>query len=550
MEHKPYASVLIYPPEEYQTVQKIAEYLTQKAKFRLWFDQWVIVVGETWERNLRLGFAQSSSCIVFIGKSGRAPWHKTEVEALLQRQAANPAFRVIPVLLPGATMLAEIPEFLIGRAWITFQDEIDSDTLRQLELAIRGVTPKEGHNAEGKPNESIAPVHEKKTPQPVQREETLPADFYQTIVDFLNSLPNINEKQTRRALIEMAGFSKALKHQLNCDEPPATFSPLLVSTLSAYGDLPDGQHALVALLEAAKQYVGQEKQTLCEKLIQQFKTIPFSKLTSVDGQPLDRRAKRRRRMQSVAWSLLIFLIGGVIGVVGTVISTEKEWQKNLEGQRTSLKTALQAQQKTLEEKFQKAKQEALTTALQAQKDAIQEQKETLEQDFQKIQTAALQRQEKDLEEKFQRERRETERTYKYDLGGLQAQNDSSEEKLKKANERINDLEGRLKSQEEDNKRSKEELQKKIEQLEKSDGEIKKMYEHIYGNWGLEQSFKNDCGAYMRTETARNLLDRCEETSKDCSSEKTQLTKAETCQNRQIELENEKNRYVTLQGCKR
>lgn len=517
MEHKPYASVLIYPPEEYQTVQKIAEYLTQKAKLRLWFDQWVIVVGETWERNLRMGFAQSSSCIVFIGKSGRAPWHKTEVEALLQRQAANPAFRVIPVLLPGASMLAEVPEFLIGKTWITFQDEIDSDTLRQLELAIRGVTPKEGHNAEGKPNESIAPVHEKKTPQPVQREETLPADFYQTIVDFLNSLPNINEKQTRRALIEMAGFSKALKHQLNCDEPPATFSPLLVSTLSAYGDLPDGQHALVALLEAAKQYVGQEKQTLCEKFIQQFKTIPFSKLTSVDGQPLDRRAKRRRRTQSVAWSLLILLIGGVIGVVGTVISKEKE-------QGVSLQTALQSQQKTLEEKFRKTKQEASTTALQAKKEALQEQKEILEQDAQEKQAAALQRQEKDLEEKFQRERRETERTHKDDLEKLTENN-------KKLEVQVAELRDNLKKKDEELKNLDEDWEEK---LKRKDEEIKELKD-------LDLDGKiDDVESDISSIESRINWNNCNSSNG--------AAETELCKNLQAQLDKEKDRLIALQGC--
>lgn len=526
MEHKPYASVLIYPPEEYQTVQKIAEYLTQKAKLRLWFDQWVIVVGETWERNLRLGFAQSSSCVVFIGKSGRAPWHKTEVEALLQRQAANPAFRVIPVLLPGASMLVEIPEFLIGKTWIDFQDEIDSDTLRQLELAIRGVAPKTEQKAGEKSNESIAPVHEKKTPQPVQREETLPADFYQTIVDFLNSLPNINEKQTRRALIEMAGFSKALKHQLNCDEPPATFSPLLVSTLSAYGDLPDGQHALVALLEAAKQYVGQEKQTLCEKFIQQFKTIPFSKLTSVDGQPLDRRAKRRRRTQSVAWSLLILLIGGIIGVVGTVISKEKEWQKNLEGQRTSLKTELQSQQKTLEEKFQKAQRDASTKAFQAQKEALQAQKEILEQEFQKIQAAALQRQEKDLEEKFQREQRETERTHKDDLEKLTEHNKNLEIQVAELRDNLKKKDEELKNLDEDWE----------EKLKRKDEEIKELKDLDLD--GKIYDVESDISE-IESNIYRN----------NCNSSNG-AAETELCKSLLTQLDKEKDRLIALQGCQK
>lgn len=90
------------------------------------------------------------------------------------------------------------------------------------------------------------------------------------VIEFLKSLPNIDETKSRRAFIYSIGIDSQLKDQIHFDEPPAQFVPLLVSTLVNYGRLKDGRYALETVIEAAKNYVGQDKQKNCDALIREI----------------------------------------------------------------------------------------------------------------------------------------------------------------------------------------------------------------------------------------------------------------------------------------
>ncbi len=88
------------------------------------------------------------------------------------------------------------------------------------------------------------------------------------IVVFLLSLPNIDNSNSQRSLLYSAGLDKKLIHQISIGGSTDQFIHLLVHTLITYGTLEDGQNALVALLETAKQYIGRDKQAECDRLIQ------------------------------------------------------------------------------------------------------------------------------------------------------------------------------------------------------------------------------------------------------------------------------------------
>ncbi len=98
--------------------------------------------------------------------------------------------------------------------------------------------------------------------------------LHQKIVEFLTSLPNFHDGNTQRALIYGAGLDSQLQNQIYFTGPPAQFAQLLVTTLSGYGKLEDGRHALEAVLESAKQSVGQDKRNYCDTLIQEVKALP------------------------------------------------------------------------------------------------------------------------------------------------------------------------------------------------------------------------------------------------------------------------------------
>ena len=112
-------------------------YLDDKAKIRPWFDQWSLIPGEPWVRGLERGLADSSSCGVFVGRSGEGPWQRPEVEAALRKQTQDRNFRVIPVLLPDAPTEPKVPIFLNGVTWVDFRGD-ESEALDRLIWGITG----------------------------------------------------------------------------------------------------------------------------------------------------------------------------------------------------------------------------------------------------------------------------------------------------------------------------------------------------------------------------------------------------------------------------
>jgi len=54
-------------------------------------------------------------------------------------------------------------------------------------------------------------------------------------------------------------LDEGLRTQIEFEGPLQQFCQLLVETLSSYGTLEDGQNALTAVLETAKNSVGQDK---------------------------------------------------------------------------------------------------------------------------------------------------------------------------------------------------------------------------------------------------------------------------------------------------
>ena len=149
MAEKTYAVFLSFNSQDREAVEQIALYLADKAGLRPWFDQWELIPGEPWTRNLERGLEASSTCAVFVGKSGEGPWQIREVETALRHQIDNHDFRVIPVLLPDAPQKPELPMFLSGNMWVDFRKAglEDDDALWRLECGILGKAPGRGRSS-------------------------------------------------------------------------------------------------------------------------------------------------------------------------------------------------------------------------------------------------------------------------------------------------------------------------------------------------------------------------------------------------------------------
>ena len=83
-------------------------------------------------------------------------------------------------------------------------------------------------------------------------------------------LPLMHDAQERKALIEAALFGSPLLQQLVWQGPSRAFTSQLVQRLYTFGQIAPGRPALVALLEAAREEVGVDRQAEFNRLIAQL----------------------------------------------------------------------------------------------------------------------------------------------------------------------------------------------------------------------------------------------------------------------------------------
>ncbi len=112
------------------------------------------------------------------------------------------------------------------------------------------------------------------------------AELNTHIIAFLESLSNIQDIHGQQAFINSAGVESNLSNQITFGVSSGQFVRLLIPKLVSYGKLSDGRDALEAVLEAAKQYFGQEGQEEADSLIHQWRAYREQRT----GNTLEKRA--------------------------------------------------------------------------------------------------------------------------------------------------------------------------------------------------------------------------------------------------------------------
>ena len=128
-------------------MERIARRLQKEVGIKPFLDKWHLIPGEPWQEALEDALDRSATVAVFVGPSGISPWHNEEMRAALEGRARDKAYRVIPVLLPGATLpkRGRLPLFLARLTWVDFQSGLDDfEAFRRLVSGIRGVAPGPG----------------------------------------------------------------------------------------------------------------------------------------------------------------------------------------------------------------------------------------------------------------------------------------------------------------------------------------------------------------------------------------------------------------------
>ncbi|HSK81448.1 MAG TPA: FxSxx-COOH system tetratricopeptide repeat protein, partial [Thermoanaerobaculia bacterium] len=112
--------------------------------FKPFLDKWHLVPGEPWQEAIEKALDRSRTCAVFVGPGHLGPWQNEEMRNALEIRVRDDSRRVIPVLLPGASM-PELPPFLARLTWVDFRSGLDDPhALYRLLCGIRGVMPEKG----------------------------------------------------------------------------------------------------------------------------------------------------------------------------------------------------------------------------------------------------------------------------------------------------------------------------------------------------------------------------------------------------------------------
>jgi TIR domain len=123
-----------YTSRDLAQVEVIAHAL-EAAGLRLLIDIRHLMPGKPWQVELASAIQRCRACIAFVGPGESGPWQQREIQLALDRQAREPQFSVIPVLLPGADPALG---FLSLNTWIDLRNGISDDLrIRMLVRAIR-----------------------------------------------------------------------------------------------------------------------------------------------------------------------------------------------------------------------------------------------------------------------------------------------------------------------------------------------------------------------------------------------------------------------------
>lgn len=119
-------------------VENLARRLRDESGLNPFLDKWHLVPGQPWQKELEESLDRSACAAVFVG-AGEGPWRNEEVQLALSKAVrTHDDYRVIPVLLPGASP-DRLSGFLGLRTWVDFTAGIDdADAYARLVAGIRG----------------------------------------------------------------------------------------------------------------------------------------------------------------------------------------------------------------------------------------------------------------------------------------------------------------------------------------------------------------------------------------------------------------------------
>jgi len=113
-----YDVFLCYNSKDKAAVEPLAYRL--RDAFRVFYDLWELIPGRPFQEQLEAALGTSQTYAVFLGSEGLGPWQNEEMRDALAERVRHDDFRVIPVLLHGASKPGDddLPRFLRRLTWV------------------------------------------------------------------------------------------------------------------------------------------------------------------------------------------------------------------------------------------------------------------------------------------------------------------------------------------------------------------------------------------------------------------------------------------------
>ena len=146
---------LSYSRADQEMVERLGRALRER-HLTVFVDRWYLVAGQSWPAALEEHLRDCRAFAVCIGASGVSGWQQREHYKALDRQAREPGFPVIPVLLPGADDPAL--GFLGLNTWVDLRRGVeDQVAVNLLARAVAGLPPDDRAALVSDPRAEVCP---------------------------------------------------------------------------------------------------------------------------------------------------------------------------------------------------------------------------------------------------------------------------------------------------------------------------------------------------------------------------------------------------------
>lgn len=130
---------LSHNSKDRKTVEGIAKQLKERG-VNPWLDSWELRPGSVWPLSVQKQLKKVKSVAVFIGSKGIGSWQLQEIEESLS-EFIKRGCRIIPVLLPGASIQSDLHLFLRDKTWVDYRSP-EHDPINKLVWGIKRIRRK------------------------------------------------------------------------------------------------------------------------------------------------------------------------------------------------------------------------------------------------------------------------------------------------------------------------------------------------------------------------------------------------------------------------